>query len=259
MALRIEKRTGALVIALALSAPAIFAQELRYDVWHGQSRLVHLPPHAKKVGQTGTLTVSPTGISFDETYPEGKKPKHPRSWHWDYDDIQQLKIAPKSLSVLTYADNKWKLGADRQYDFDLTADQTFTAAYDLLKDKLDQRFVAEVPDKVEDALWDIPVKHLLRFRGDQGMLQVGPDRIVYTSQDERDSRTWRFEDIDNISSSGPFQLTITTFERAKSQYGDRKGFNFQLKRPLDEARYNDLWLRLNRTKGLQILNSYTEQ
>jgi hypothetical protein len=41
-------------------------------------------------------------------------------------------------------------------------------------------------------------------------------------------------------------------------YGDRKGFNFQLKQPLDEARYNDLWLRLERSKGLQILDSYRQ-
>ena len=47
------------------------------------------------------------------------------------------------------------------------------------------------------------------------------------------SRTWRYQDIENISSSGPFQLTITTFERAKTHYGDLKGFNFELKRPLE--------------------------
>ena len=56
----------------------------------------------------------------------------------------------------------------------------------------------------------------------------------------------------------PFQLTITTFERAKTHYGDLKGFNFQLKRPLDEGRYNELWLSLNRSKGLKILDSYRQ-
>jgi hypothetical protein len=43
-----------------------------------------------------------------------------------------------------------------------------------------------------------------------------------------------------VSSSGPFQLTITTFE---------KQFDFQLKQPLSEARYNRLWLDIERKNG----------
>jgi len=100
------------------------------------------------------------------------------------------------------------------------------------------------------------VKHLLRFGGDEGTLLVGTAEIVYKSARKEKSRTWRYEDIDNVSSSGPFQLTITTFERAKMHYGSLKGFNFELKQRLEEARYNDLWLRLHRAKGLKILESY---
>jgi hypothetical protein len=250
MAFRIETRIGALLISLALLAPATFAQDLRYDVWHGHSR----PPHIKKAGNMGTLTVTEAGVSFEETYKNGKKPKHPHAWRWDYQDIQQLKIAPKSLTVLTYKDNKWKLGADREYQFDLVSDKTFDAAYDALKNRLDQRFVAVIPDHVSNVLWNIPVKHLLRFGGDEGVIQVGPDEIVYKSAKPGESRTWRYQDIDSISSSGPFQLTITSFERAKTHYGSLKGFNFELKQQLPEARYNDLWLRLNQSKGLKILN-----
>ena len=57
MAFRIEKRTRALLIGLTLLAPAVFAQELRYDVWHGHSR----PPHIKKAGNMGTLTITDRG------------------------------------------------------------------------------------------------------------------------------------------------------------------------------------------------------
>jgi len=252
MEFRVEKRTGALLVSLLLLAPAAFAQSLRYDVWHGHSR----PPHIKKAGNMGTLTITDAGVSFEETYKNGNQPKHPHAWRWDYQDIQQLKIAPKSLTVLTYKDNKWKLGADREYQFDLVADKTFEDAYQLLKGRLDQRLVATIPDHLSNILWEIPVKHLLRFGGDEGVLQVGPDAIVYRSADKADSRTWRYEDIENIGSSGPFDLTITTFERAKTHYGNLKGFNFELKQRLDEARYNDLWLRLNQSKGLKILNSY---
>ena len=242
---------------MALTAFASLAQQqLQYEVWRGQSRIVHLPPHIKKAGNMGRLTVSLDTLAFEETGEDGKKPKHPQVWHWAYQDIQQLKISPRSLTVLTYKDNKWKLGADRQYEFDLVQDKTFVGAYELLKNRLDQRFVAEISDKVSQPLWEIPAKHLLRFGGDEGVLQVGAHAIVYKSEKEGESRTWRYEDIDNISSSGPFQLTVTTFERAKTDYGDRKGFQFELKQRLDDGRYNDLWLQLNESKGLKILTSY---
>ncbi len=258
MELRIEKRIGAILIGLALLAPAALAQGLQYQVWRGKSRVVNLPPHFKKVGNMGTLTVSDTGIAFEETGNGGKKPKHPKEWRWAYQDIQQLKISPKSLTVLSYKDNAWKLGADRQYDFDLVSEGSFTGAYELLRNRLDQRFVAVIPDHVSTILWELPVKHTLRFGGDEGVIQVGPDEIVYKSAKPGESRTWRYQDIDSISSAGPFQLTVTTSERAKTHYGNLKGFNFELKQRLEEARYNELWLRLNQSKGLKILNSYRD-
>jgi hypothetical protein len=254
MEFRIEKRTGAFLIGMALLAPASFALDLRYEVWHGHSR----PPHIRKAGNLGTLAITDAGVSFEEAYKDGKKPKHPHTWRWDYQDIQQLKIAPKSLTVLTYRDNMWKLGADREYEFDLVSNKTFEAAYGVLKNRLDQRFVAVIPDQVANALWVIPVKHLLRFGGEEGTIQVGPDEVVYKSEKPSESRSWRYRDIENISSSGPFQLTVTTFERAKTHYGNLKGFNFELKQQLEEPRFNDLWLRLNRSKGLKILDSYRE-
>jgi hypothetical protein len=38
-----------------------------------------------------------------------------------------------------------------------------------------------------------------------------------------------------------------------------KGFNFQLKQPLDEKRFEMLWRRLNQEKGLQFLTSIEER
>jgi hypothetical protein len=72
------------------------------------------------------------------------------------------------------------------------------------------------------------------------VLEIGEDRIVFKTAQKDDSRTWRLRDIENISSSGPFDLTITTLE---------KPYRFQLKQMLSEARYNELWRKLNDTKG----------
>jgi hypothetical protein len=203
----------------------------------------------------GEVTITAAGVTFEETRP-GRNPKKPVSLRWSYPDILQLKIAPKTLTVTTYQSDKRKLGADLEYRFDLLRGGTFEEACRFLASRLDQRFVAAIPDRLADPLWTLPVKHLLRFGGDQGTLEVGADRIVYRSEKEGESRTWRYQDIQNISSSGPFQLTITTFERAVTHYGDLKGFNFALKQPLEESRYNDLWLRLRRSQGLKLLETY---
>jgi hypothetical protein len=254
MEFRVEKRVIALITGLLLS-PALFAQQsFQYEARHEHSR----PPHIKKAGGLGILTINDSGVSFQQTYKDGETPKHPNAWRWNYQDIQQLKIEAKSLTILTYKDNKWKLGADRKYEFELVSGKTFEDAYKVLKRRLDQRFVAAIADGPASVLWEIPVKHLHGFGGDEGVLQVGPDEIVYKSAKSDESRTWRYEDIENISSSGPFQLTITSFERARLHYGSRKGFEFELKQRLEEARYNDLWLRLNQSKGLKILNSYRD-
>ena len=249
MEFRSQKAIGAFVAVLLAVAPAALGQqEFRYQAWHGHAR----PPHIKKAGGKGTLTITGAGVSFQEA---GNK-KH--TWQWAYVDIQQLEISPNTLRVLTYKDNKWKVGADREYRFDLTGNETFSDAYAFLKDRLDQRFVAVLPDKAVKPAWEIPVKHLLRFGGSQGVLSFGEDRVVYTADKKEDSRTWRYPDIENVSNNGPYQLTITTYERARSQYGNLKGFNFQLKEKLDDGRYNELWMKVNQAKGLKILDTYRE-
>lgn len=256
MAFRAEKRAFA-SISVFLISPALFAQEsFQYEVWRGHSRVYTMPPHVKKAGDAGTLMITESGVSFQKKNKDGKAPKKPLAWHWDYQNIQQLKVAPKTLTVLSYGDNNWKFGADRQYQFDLVSDGSFENAYQVLKRRLDQRFIAAVADSPAAALWEIPVKRLVGWGGDEGTLQVGDNKVVYKSANPKASRTWRDEDIDNISSSGLFDLTITTFEKAKLDYGSRKQFSFRLKQRLDEARYNELWLRLNQSKGLRVLEAY---
>ena len=208
-------------------AAAMWAAEVKFEVRH---------EHLRK-GCMGTLMLTDEGVSFS-----GPK-KH--VWSWKYADIQQLTLAPRRIEVLTYKENRWKLGADREYEF---RGEVPRELYGFLRAKLDQRFVAEVAD-VGSGGWSLPVKRLGRVRGTEGVLRFGPESVVYETPAKDGSRSWRYQDIAGISSSSPFQLTITSFERAKSHYGDRKGFNFQLKAALDEARYNQLWLDIETKNG----------
>ncbi len=239
MAFRSQETARAVVaLALWLAPAALAAQEFRYEARHDHLR----------TGCKGTLTIDGQGVAFHAT----GKSKH--AWTWPYEQIQQLEISGTRLRVLTYDDARWKLGEDREYRFDLVSGGGFADAYQFLKTRLDQRLVAALPDKGVKAIWEMPVKHLLRFGGDQGVLTFGDDRVVYASDKKQESRTWRYPDIDSISSSGPFQLTITTYERALGHYGSLKGFNFQLKRPLREEQYDELWRKVNQSKGLKLVS-----
>lgn len=230
MAFRIEARAGACLVALLAIAPAA-GQEYTYRVRH---------EHWRKFC-SGTLTISAGGVTYTEA--GGKKRKEPHYFAWKYDGIQQLSLEARRLTVLTYEDVRLKLGADREFRFTAEQGQTFEDAYPLLS-KLDQRFVAEIPLEVANPEWSMPVKHLYRMGGSQGELVVGADRIVYRTAKPGDSRTWRFEDIESISTGGRFSLTLTTFERSRVQYGSRKDFHFQLKEAMPEARFQALWRKL---------------
>ena len=208
------KTASCLILAASLASATQFA--VRHE-------------HLRK-GCVGTLTVDENGVSFT-----GAK-KH--AWSWKYEDIQQLRLSPESIYILTYKDSKLRLGKDREYNF--TGKIPAEELYPLLKDRMDQRFVAAVGQALGLPTWSVPVKHLRPIVGSEGTLAFGAEAIVYSTPTKAESRTWRYTDIESIASSGPFQLTVTTLE---------KGFNFQLKQPITEARYNQLWLQIEKENG----------
>ena len=181
-------------------------------------------------GCAGAMTVDENGVRFT-----GAK-KH--AWSWKYEDIQELRLSPERIYILTYKDRKLRLGEDRAYNF--TGKVPAEELYALLRERMDQRFVAAVGQAIGLPTWSVPAKHLRPIVGSEGTLEFGADAIVYSTSARDESRTWRYSDIESIGSSGPFQLTITTLE---------KPFNFQLKQPITEARYNQLWLQIEKKNG----------
>lgn len=239
-----QKTLGLILAVLALPAAAA---ELTYQVRH---------EHFLR-DKPGTLVIGEQGVSYQEIDPKGKKkPEQLHHGRWDYVDIQQLYLAPQRLVVLLYQDRSpWLLGVDQEFEFYLQPSQDLKPAYEMLKDRLDRRFVAALADESAPALWQVPVRRLGTLKGAEGVLRIGPDHVVFESARREQSRTWRMQDIENVSSSDPYQFTLTTHERAQTHYGSRKDFNFQLKQPLDEKQYQLLWRRLNQGKGLQFLTS----
>jgi hypothetical protein len=213
-----EMAIGKVTICMILSTTA----------WAQQFAVHH--QHLRKFCM-GTLTVETGGIRFNG--PKG------HTWTWPYADIQQLTLRRGSIHILSYKDSSnWKLGKDVAY--------TFTGEFpiDLLEHQwsvtLDQRFVAAVSIEGTNPApaLSIPVKQLALTKGTQGILTFGGNAVVYDTPVA--PRTWRYSDIQFISSANPFQLTITTLE---------KQFDFQLKQAITESTYNQLWLDIEKKNG----------
>ena len=102
-------------------------------------------------------------------------------------------------------------------------------------------------------LWELPVKLRRGFGGSEGVLSVSEDLIVYRSRERDESRSWRIQDIESVSSGGPYDLTISTPEKQGLLRSGPTDFRFQLKRPMPEERYQALWRSVVRGKGLAIL------
>ena len=136
MELRIEKAFG--MILAAVLAPAVWGQSFEFQAMH---------KHWRK-GCAGTLRIDASGVTYQGA---GK-----HSWNWAWQDVQRFDLSPSRVSVLTYKDSGWKLGADREYVFSIAPGQDVTAAYAFLKGRLDQRFVARLADEDVSPLWEMP-------------------------------------------------------------------------------------------------------
>jgi hypothetical protein len=222
MEMALGKKTIGLTLACALAASAA-----QFPMRHRHLR----------GGCEGTLTVDASGVRFS-----GPKA---HAWQWTLDQIRQLELSPDRIVVVTYENGRLP-ATERSYEFDGAAPAA--ELYALLKSRMDQRLVAELAPPPDGAGWSLAVKHVGRA-GSLGTLELAADRIAYRTVTKNESRTWRFADIAGISSSGPFQLTVTTYERAPAQYGGRKDFNFDLRQPISEDQYDELWLRIETRNG----------
>lgn len=225
-------KVAMLLLSLSMSASAStqFSFSARHDHALGSCR--------------GTLTVGEREMRY-----EGG----PHMMAWKYDEIQQLRLLESGrIHLRSYDDQpKWRLGSDRAFQFEVEGN--LKEAREFLILRLDERLVLGLAYQTENVIAAFPVKHLEVFGGgSDGNLTFGEDTVVFWSEKKDESRTWRYSDVESISSSGPLQFTINTYERQKFQYATRRPFNFQLKRPLREESYNRLWRRLNRPRDLEI-------
>ena len=224
--------TVSLVLVLVQGAIALQAQnplvlKVRHD--HGWGSC------------TGTLTLDDRGVRY-----ETKHAKDARNW--TYEDVQQFQVEEsRRIQVFTYEDRKWRLGADKVFEFTWTEGETTPLeVFDFFRAHTRRPIAAWLrPSDMGEIRYEFPVKHLGVLKGRPGRLLFTEQWIVLQSDEKGGNRTWRYEDLESISSSGLYELMLTTYEQQKLHYASRRAYQFQLKESLSPDRYDALWRFVN--------------
>ena len=236
---RNKPRKRGLLIALAIvvsAANAIsqdrgIALDVRHDHFMG--------------GCNGTLVLDERGVRYETNHQNDAR-------SWSYEDIQEFAIErDRRLKLYTYEDrSNWRLGADQIFEF-TWSDESLSSqqVYEFLRSHTRRPIAASlVPAEVGAVSFDLPVKHLGILKGSQGRLQFSESGVVFRATDDRGSRSWRYEDLESISSGSLYDLTLTTYEQQRFHYASRRVYNFQLKERFPRDSYDALWRFINEKK-----------
>lgn len=187
----------------------------------------------------GELSITEEGIAFRETNKE-------ESPAWAYRDIQSFdRISKTEFVILSYEDQRWKLGRDRPYHFKVTSGELSDEVFERIRQRLNKPVTDRVIGEVPNAEYRIPVKHLHSFGGCEGELIFTPEAIYYSTTDKEDARKWRVkEEIQSVWSADPYSLELHVYEDNRREFSRARAYKFSLKEPLDPEFYRRLKLKL---------------
>lgn len=180
----------------------------------------------------GTLLIDDAGVEF-------QSPKfHER---WAYVDIRSFDLSPKEITLQSYERRPWHEPGER--NFRLTWSERMPPEIAAqLTERVGKPARNGVPLGSTASVWEIPAHHRTWSGGSNGTLQLKETGIDYVTEVGRDSRTWRWDDIETIANPNPYELRIT---------GYREIAEFDLKQPLSRELFESLWDRLY-TAGLNL-------
>jgi len=192
----------------------------------------------------GELIISTNGVEY-----RARKAKDSRVW--TYTDIKLFEIlSPTRLRIWTYQNRKLLLGQEESLTFKIIGGQIDQQVSDFLRERTARPLVTSFTQQETERvpLTQIPVKHLHRLGGCQGVLKVYTDGLEYEAQDGHDSRSWRWTDIRAVGRPDIDRFEVLTFEPQTG--GPKRSFNFILKEPLPDKTYDLIWSRVFRPTPL---------
>ncbi len=170
--------------------------------------------------------------------------KDSRDWSWL--DIQYFdRISPTEFVILTYEDQKSRLGRDREYHFKVDEGELTDASFATISARLQRPVTDRVIPRTTNASYSIPVKHLHAFGGCEGELEFAKNAIYYRTDNEKDAREWQLDrDVESVWSTDPYHLEIFVYDNNRREFSRTRVYRFDLKERLDPAFYRSLKMKL---------------
>jgi hypothetical protein len=187
--------------------------------WQSRAKL-----HRGLKAATGTLILNDRGIEFRSV--------DMRASHvWPYIEVKTFTITSNRLLIIDYEDNGHHLPGGRRFRFEINTLVPASIAAELA-----QRVVKPAengnPDPRSPADLTIPARHGTRFGSTNGTLRFLDEGIDYLTSGGRDSRSWRWADIQTLANPTPYQLRVG---------GYLETYEFDLKQPMSRELFERLW------------------
>lgn len=221
-----------------LSALQVGAQEFKYKVQ--QDRLIG--------HRDGELIISNDRVEF-----RAKKENDSRIWA--YGEIKLFEILSTTrVRIWTYQNRKLMV-QEKSLSFKIIEGRIDQQLSDFLRERITRPLVTSLTkdETGSELLAEIPVKHLHRISGCQGVLRVYADRLIYEAAEGHDSRSWRWTDIRAVGRPDVDRFEVLTFEPQLA--GPKRSFNFILKERLTDKTYDFIWSRVFRPTPLISVGS----
>lgn len=239
---RAQEASARTTLAQEESAPALYVFKVAHDHRIGKG--------------LGELRITASGIEYRGE--SADEQLHNRVWRDD--EIKRLELTKTTLHIVAYeaariplvprhtpkvrGGQALRLGTERDHEFRLREGEITPDVVSTLLARF-QRPVGTTVLPQEDAesgklLFELPVFHRHLAGGESGLLRVFADRVIFAAGEN--AHYWRYPDIRDIGKLGRYKFEIATYE---GQTGtDGKSYIFDLKRPMTDDEYDQLWARV---------------
>jgi hypothetical protein len=203
----------------ALRNEPAFAQSPPAIQWQSPAQLRQL----LKKAINGTLLFDNDGIEF-------RSPEFSR--RWPYAEIKSFDLTgSRELVVTDYENRHWHEPGERRFRFTLSQPMPSDIAAGFTA-RVGRPVINGDPNPGAAVIAEIPAHRRERFGGSNGTLRLRADGIDYVGAHGRDSRSWRWSDIQTLGNPDPWELRVTAY---------REIVEFDLKRPLTHDLFDRLW------------------
>jgi hypothetical protein len=206
-----------LVLFAAAASPA--AEPPGAIAWQSAAqfqRFLHKPV-------AGTLTADNSGIAF-------QSPKFSQRWSWQ--EIQTFDLrGARELIIQDYENRPFHEPGERKFRFVLVRPMPPEIARSLAA-LVARPVINGDPVKDAPAIAEIPAHRRERIGGSNGTIRFRREGIDYIAANARDSRSWRWSDIQTIARPNEWEFRVTAF---------REIAEFDLKKPISRELFDRLW------------------